>query len=657
MPDSPTIHLIFKTHLDLGFTDYAANVATAYFERFIPQAVALAQRTRERGEQRFRWTTGAWLIYEYLERASETERKSMEQAIAAGDILWHALPFTTHTELMDETLFRFGLGYAQQLDWRFGRKTVAAKMTDVPGHTRSMVPLLAEAGIKLLHIGVNPTSSVPEVPPIFLWRDEDSGSDLVVIYHETYGGVTTIPGSNDALAMVLTGDNEGPPSDAAIAETYRVLQAQMLGADVIASTLDDFAHTLDPVRSQLPVITAEIGDTWIHGAGTDPTKVRHYRELSRLRRSWLAQPLCEGKRDLIDKFSRSLIMIPEHTWGMDEKTHLLNHTHYEADDLKVLRESEQGRRFEASWAEQRRYLTSALEAIHGTPLADEAAAQLAAVTPTLPDLSLWAATTDTVLRAGDLEMAFNPVSGALIRVVRGETALDWIDRQHPLGQFTYEAFGQDDYDRHWLQYNRNREDPSIYHWAIEDFTKPGQPNAQHAEWHPTATAIYRRGDSRLLFVLSLPPASERFGSPERLFLEYRLDDAGIDIRLSWFNKRPSRMAEAFWLSFSPNLGVEDWCFEKMGCLVDPTDVVSKGARTLHAVDQRVSYDDGARRFELTTLDAPLVAPGARSLLNFHNQVPDMRGGVHVNLYNNIWGTNFPMWFDEDALFRFRVTLK
>ena len=28
------------------------------------------------------------------------------------------------------------------------------------------------------------------------------------------------------------------------------------------------------------------------------------------------------------------------------------------------------------------------------------------------------------------------------------------------------------------------------------------------------------------------------------------------------------------------------------------------------------------------------------------------GAMHVNLYNNVWGTNFPMWYEEDARFRF-----
>ena len=120
------------------------------------------------------------------------------------------------------------------------------------------------------------------------------------------------------------------------------------------------------------MITSEIGDTWIHGAGADPTKISQYRALSRLRREWLARELDADSSQRIDRFSQHLIMIPEHTWGMDEKTHLADHTHYLADELAALRRTEKCQRFEASWDEQRAYLTTALESLAGSPLHDEA---------------------------------------------------------------------------------------------------------------------------------------------------------------------------------------------------------------------------------------------------------------------------------------------
>jgi hypothetical protein len=51
---------------------------------------------------------------------------------------------------------------------------------------------------------------------------------------------------------------------------------------------------------------------------------------------------------------------------------------------------------------------------------------------------------------------------------------------------------------------------------------------------------------------------------------------------------------------------------------------------------------------------PLVVPGQRSLLDFNNNQIDMREGVHVNLYDNLWGTAFPQWYEQDMRFRFVI---
>lgn len=650
-----TLHLVFKTHLDIGFTDYAANVVQTYFKKFIPQAVALAARTRGQA-QSFRWTTGAWLIYEYLEQATPAERAAMEQAIEAGDIHWHALPFTTHTELLDASLWRFGLSLSQRLDQRFGRHTIAAKLTDVPGHTRALVPLLAEAGVRLLHIGVNEASSVPDVPSAFVWRDQNTQTEVMVIYHHAYGGVVTIPGLDDVLALVFTGDNQGPPSTSMVSESYQMLTAQNPGVTVVASTLDAFAQQMESVRNRLPVITSEIGDTWIHGVGTDPTKLSRYRELARLRRDWLTRPLSDDERVRIDRFSRHLILVPEHTWGMDEKTHLPDHTHYLPAELAALRQTEMAQRFEASWTEQRAYIDTALAALDGSPLAAEAEARLATLIPQLPTADdLFPLQSELTLQNSRFALRFNAASGALEQLTDLSTRTVWVDAGHPLALLRYELFGQADYERHWLQYNRNRDNPVVVEWGREDFTKPGIPTKEHAAWLPSLTSAHQPSAERALLVLAYPPEATRFGAPHRLTLEYTLHDDRIEIVLQWFEKPANRLPEALWLSFQPITTNENgWRFEKIGQLIDPRDVVSRGARTLHAIDQRVTYNDDSRTFELTSLDAVLVAPGQSSLLNFHNQVPDLRNGVHVNLYNNVWGTNFPMWFGEDARFRFTL---
>jgi hypothetical protein len=65
------IHLIFKTHLDIGFTDHAEKVRRLYHERFIPQAIETGEHFfhEDPGQPKFIWTTGAWLIWDHLETA------------------------------------------------------------------------------------------------------------------------------------------------------------------------------------------------------------------------------------------------------------------------------------------------------------------------------------------------------------------------------------------------------------------------------------------------------------------------------------------------------------------------------------------------------------------------------------------------------------
>ncbi len=256
------VHIVFKTHLDVGFSDLARNVTALYFSRFIPAVMDLAEMLRHAGgPDRFVWTTGSWLIYEYLEQASARDRKRMEDAILAGDIVWHGLPFTTHSELMDASLFSFGLSLSRKLDRRFGKQTIAAKMTDVPGHSRGIVPLLAEAGIQFLHIGVNAASTPPDVPPVFVWQDPNK-ADVVVMYHKgAYGGLMVVPGMTEALLVAHTDDNQGPQTAEAVTELYRQTREQFPGANVHASTLDAFARTLMGIKADLPVVTEEIGDT------------------------------------------------------------------------------------------------------------------------------------------------------------------------------------------------------------------------------------------------------------------------------------------------------------------------------------------------------------------------------------------------------------
>ena len=108
------------------------------------------------------------------------------------------------------------------------------------------------------------------------------------------------------------------------------------------------------------------------------------------------------------------------------------------------------------------------------------------------------------------------------------------------------------------------------------------------------------------------------------------------------------MSEALWLGMNP---VATGCrVSKLGEWIDPARVVRHGNIKMHATDFGLRYDE----LTLETLDTALVNIGEPALWAFGDGDGDSSNGVYFNLYNNFWNTNFPLWYDQDARFRFVI---
>lgn len=620
------VNIIFKTHLDVGFTDMAEDVIHKYFKCYIRDAVKTADYFRKSvrtGDFRYVWTVGSWLISEYLKTADPQKRKKLEDAVKRGDIVWHALPFTMHSELADDSLYRFATSISKQLDKRFKKKTIAAKLTDVPGHTRGIIAPLADAGIKLLHIGVNPASAMPDVPPVFRWQDS-KGNEILVVYQKEYGSSIMVDGEEFVICM--TGDNQGPHTPKQVKE----ILAGYRNAKVQSSTLDELAKRLLKRKDEFPVLTKEIGDTWIHGIGSDPKKVADFKELLRLRSTW-------GDFPEKEEFLRGLLLTTEHTWGLDEKKHFNAPKAWEPKKLRT----EAAREFASSWRERRKLLKNTILSLP----ADKGLEALRAVKRLRPAEDLYLkrnVTNDLVFENKFFRINLNPANASADTIYLKSNRSKFKNS----ALFTYEMFDRNDYDRFRRQYLRLPDE----WWAIHDFTKPDMPaDAEKMQIKGFSSNVHNTEwghGRRITFATNDHPGFRR------IEIDYILPDEDdyLEIRLKWFGKVPHRLPHAAWFSFVPVKSRSSYRLKKMDEFIDPTDVVSRGARTLHAVEE-VIIDDKIR---LENLDSPLVAPGKPSLLDFHNKLPQMKGGVHFNLYNNIWGTNFPMWFGDNMTFRFRI---
>jgi hypothetical protein len=658
-PDSGVKRVLamFKCHLDVGFIDTQAAVVQKYFKQYFPAAIRLGEALRNAGGDRYVWTTGSWLLYEYLEQAHGGERKRMESAVAAGDIAWHALPFTWQSELLDPTAIAGGIGFSKSLDRRFGRKTTGAKMTDVPGHTRGLIAPLAANGVTFLNIGVNSASTPPDVPELFVWK-EPGGSTIVMMYHRlAYGGVVKVPGSDLAIAVEMADDNAGPHSLEEIRKIYADLRAQFPHATIQASNLTEIANAVVEHKTAFPVVTQEIGDTWIYGMASDPVKLARFRELLRLRREWIDRSRLHvaDKTDLA--FLSKFLLGAEHTWGTDTKT-WLDFEHYAPDALASMLAEPKYKTVTNSWLEKRADIDQAV-AILPAALRNQATSRLARLKPMRPETSgLKPLDPSYTLETEHFAIRLDAATGAIIQLRSKRRNRDWASAEHPLGVFRYQTLSKADYDRFLASYITVQTD-----WAPKDFGKPGieKFGAVSKVWGTRLVDLLTGEDSReLRLVAKLAvdgAATEATAWPSDVYMEMVLpkSPAAVEINLSWFGKRANRLPEALWFSFAPDAPqANNWALDILGEAVSPFDTVSGGNRHMHAISKGLSYRDDAGGLELDSLDAALVVLGEMSPIYFSNSQPDLSAGIHFSLFNNGWGTNYIQWFGEDMRFRFRI---
>lgn len=660
--------VVSKTHLDLGFTDYAESIRRKYIDIFIPEAIDLAERVNTDAKKHFVWTTGSWIIKEAL--ADEKCRDKLERALREGNIAPHAMPFTIHSELLDTDTLDFGLSVVDRLDGLRGRKTVAAKMTDVPGHTKSIVPLLARHGIKLLHIGVNGASALVDVPPCFLWKNGDS--EVVVIYSGAYGGAFESDLVEEVLYFDHTLDNHGAPSPERVLAHFDEIQKQYPGYEITAGTMDEFADIIWEKRDKLPVFEGEMGDSWIHGAATDPYKSACLRTLMRLKGKWLSEGTMKREDSEYENFSDALLCIAEHTCGMDSKIWFSDYGHYLKKDFIKARKADKvrfrylfsdmpqsilplvslfdGRRkrgyysvIEKSWKEQREYIGKALASL-GKEHKKEAEKEIARLMPEMP--LEFTANGKAAAACGDWRLEINAKGGiGSLKYKEKE-----IIRSNGEALVTYRSFSSRDYD-FWLNnYSRDLDETAI--WAIGDFARPNLRTFEGK--YPSGRFDYRIKDifaednEVKVNLVCDDRLCKELGAPELIQALFTVSEDSLKLNVSWYGKEANRLTEAIYLNLFPD--ADNVELIKLGSAVKPEEVTLNGGRNLHAVE-RVVFGD----CEIINAHSPLVSFGRGKILEFDNRLESVRrDGISFVLQNNVWGTNFPLWYEDNASFDFMI---
>lgn len=632
--DITKVYVVFKTHLDVGFTDLSSVVTDRYIHEFIPKAIEVSEKLLKDGSgERYVWTTGSWLIWKYLQLASLTEVERMEAAIRRGDIVWNAVPYTVESESMNYDLFETCLLISRRLDQKYSKQTIAAKMTDVPGHTRSIIAPMVNSGIRFLHIGVNPASSIPAVPDFCRWRDPE-GNELILVYQQDYGTESIIPGTKTAIAINFTGDNHGPHNYKQVKNIYAGLRKRYPNAQLVGTSFNEIAQELSNIRESLPVITAEIGDTWIYGYGSAPMRMAKFRALSALYSQWLRDGKIQKESDEAINFAVELGLIAEHTQGVDVKTHLQNWDKYDMDKFRQARFSGLFRKAEQSWKELDAYIYSAIDFLP-LSLQLEARAEMEQLNHvTLKDIC--------GKKKKNISETWNQILS---------------DSGLNISGLSYQMFDSKDYDEFMNHYLRER-----YGWALADFGKPGLEKSgvisSTIKAQIVKETIKKEGEgTRYITELAFPICSEVDARvyPERIQVNSLINKNKMEVALSILNKPAVRLPEAYWLSFTAD-NIQSLVAEKIGSQVDLLNVVERGNRQMHGIDRYVDIVTSSSKYRIWSKEAFLVSVGEARGLNYSTEYPEKCGGIHFNLSNNLWGTNFAMWNEGSLTYNFVIEI-
>jgi hypothetical protein len=682
------VHVVFKTHLDVGFTEMGRTVLEKYRTRYIPKSLDLAAELNTEKDKRFIWTVGSFLIRDSLKNGRKEDIEKLKKGIERGDICWHGLSCTTHTELLDEELLDYDLSVSDDLDRMFGKTTIAAKMTDVPGHTKALVKALAKHGKKYLHIGVNPSSMVPGVPTTFLWKSGDN--EVVVQYSFVYGAPCYFEGMDEVLEFAHTGDNLGPQSPDVIESEMARIAAEYPNAEIVASTMDEYAKVLLKYKDLLPAVEEEIGDTWIHGVGSDPLKVSRYKELIRLKNIWKKEGRIDTASENYRDFLQNLLLVAEHTWGLDYKKFLMDFTNWEKKDFNAAREHDATnldmitnrnanmrgvllsdiekyrngdttgsyRFYESSHEEQRAYITDAINSLPGD-LKAEAEDAVKALETTDPEFFKAAEKEKIIfpyehIVIGDFEVAFGG-SGEMVYLAKnGEKKIT----DGTFGRLGYTTYNAQDCVNNYYSYNREFRLNQC--WSEGDFSKPGLEfveGLEHRDYEFGLRQAFVKGNRIYLTVKSNERASSEYGCPRNGYIVYtfKKDVIGCSLRLT--DKDANRMPEALW--FDMKFDVENpyrWMMKKIGESISPLDVAKGGNRMQHCVEE-MNYAGADGRITVRNIHAPLISIGGRRLYGEYRELPKIENGFSYCLFNNKWGTNFKMWSEDDYSFDFEIEIR
>jgi len=363
-PDLEEVIVVFKTHFDIGYTDFAESVVRNYGSSMIEAALFNLDASLDMPpEERFAWTLPAWPMKQILDRSKPETRARVETALKNGNFAIHALPFTFETEASDPENLARSFRFSTDISKKYGLELPRdAKMTDVPSHSWFLPTLLNNAGVQFLHLGCNPASKSPEIPLLFWWEGPD-GSRLMTMYYGRYYGTDLVSPEGwpfkTWLALIPTNDNQGAPAAEEVTKILQEIRELAPNAKIKIGRISDFYNSLMRENPDIPIVKGDMPDTWIHGYMSMPKEVKISRQV---RRDMFALEALNTQlnywsntsddiSEMIGKAAENSLLFDAHTFGLAMSHGHSGHWAY-GDSFKLLRSQGIYAPIEKSWKDK-----------------------------------------------------------------------------------------------------------------------------------------------------------------------------------------------------------------------------------------------------------------------------------------------------------------
>lgn len=130
----------------------------------------------------------------------------------------------------------------------------------------------------------------------------------------------------------------------------------------------------------------------------------------------------------------------------------------------------------------------------------------------------------------------------------------------------------------------------------------------------------------------------------------------VDLRWEIVDKRPDQWPEAGWLCLPFRVDEPTFRLGRLGSVVDPAKDARRGSNLdvfCLNTGMTIGGPDG-KGMGLCPIDSPLVSFGRPGLYRHSREFGSPEPVVFVNLFNNVWGTNFQQWTEGSWSSRIRI---